>query len=158
MSKRLYVYFKPSAGSLSIEEMVKRINARFPEEAKIGDETDYADLNGKWSGYISRPYNSDNHPDFPYWRFYFWEYWNTILSCKEFRCYVMELCQTLGATEWWYIEEESEDLYEELSAEDFEKVLTDAVGIENFERPRYFPNSQHHFFKDSVLRVQSLMD
>lgn len=150
MSKRLYVIFKPSE-VFSLEEMVRRINARFPETAKVSDGD--IDLNGKYAGYITRPNNCDGYPDFPYWCFYFWLYWDKVLNGMDFRQYVADLCNALGTNEWWYIEEESTDLYDDLNTEEYERVLAISVGIENFKTPHYFPNSVHHFFKDSTLRV-----
>ena len=68
----------------------------------------------------------------------------------------MVLCEALGTDEWWYIEETSMDLYYELSTKEYENILASSLGIENFETPRFFPDSKHHFFKDSSLRVKSL--
>lgn len=153
MSKRLYVVFKPEDG-LTTEDLVMRINERLPNTARIDDYD--VKLSGKWAGFLTQVDNCYEVPCFPYLSFYFWCYWDTVLENMDFRRYVMALCEALGTDEWWYVEETSIDLYDELSAEEFENVLTSSIGIENFETPRFFPNSEHHFFKDSSIRVRLL--
>lgn len=154
MSKRLYIVFKPSA-DLAIVDMVRKINERFPGTARISD--DGIDIDDRWTGRLTQPSNRYEHPGFPYWNFYFYCYWDAISESADFRCYVMTLCEALGAAEWWYIEEESTDLYDELDSAEYEDVLAESVGIERFEVPTYFPAGECHFFRDSSLRVKSLM-
>lgn len=149
MSRRLYVIFKPEH-DLSEEEAVERINDRFPNAASITD--DFISIAGKWAAFLTLLDYYIN----PCASFCFWSYWDAVLENMDFRSYVMELCEALGTDEWWYIEETSTDLYDELSYTEYEKILANAIGIENFEMPTYFPNSKHHFFKDSSSRVKSL--
>ncbi len=153
MSLRLYVVFKPDDG-LTREDSMLRINERFPNTASISD--DCINLDGKWPGFLTQSDNYNNVPCFPYWSFYFWCYWDAVLENMDFRRYVMTLCELLGADEWWYIEEASIDLYDELSTGEYENILENSIGIENFEIPSFFPNGEHHFFKDSSQRVKSL--
>ncbi len=153
MSLRLYVIFKPKA-DLTIEDSIIRINERFPNTASVID--DFINLDGKWTGLLTQQDNYNDDPGFPYWSFYFWCYWDSVLENMDFRRYVMVLCEALGTDEWWYIEETSMDLYYELSTKEYENILASSLGIENFETPRFFPDSKHHFFKDSSLRVKSL--
>lgn len=154
MSLRLYVVFRPEDG-LTIENSVMRINEYFPNTASSSD--DCINIDGKWTGFLTHLdiYNED--PRFPYWNFYFWCYWDSVLKNMDFRRYVMTLCEALGADEWWYIEETSIDLYDELSTKEYEDILASSICIDNFETPSFFPNSKHHFFKDSSQRVKSLL-
>ena len=154
MSKRLYVVFKPSDG-LAMGDMARIINARFPECAKVTD--DRIDIDGAWTGCLTRPGNHYDYHDFPYMCFYFCCYWDAVFNASGFRRFVMELCDILGVAEWWYIEEESTDLYDDMNAKEYEMVLRNSPGIEHFEVPRYFSAGKHHFFKDSSQRVKSLM-
>ena len=75
----------------------------------------------------------------------------------NFRQYVMSVCDALGVREWWYIEENSIDLYVEMPAEELEAALASAIGIEDFEMSTYFPASSHHLFHDSSQKVKHLM-
>lgn len=154
MSNRLYVMFKPGSPQLTDNDMATAINARFPNTAKVDDDS--ISFDGDWPGYLTIANNYYIDAEFPYWNFFFWSYWDDIFNGCRFRHYVMELCEALGASEWWYIEENSIDLYEELDITAYEKILAEAVDIEDFNTPRYFPASEHHLFKDSARRVKAL--
>ncbi len=154
MSKRIYVIFKPSDDILSLKDMEKKINSIFPNTAVIEDDS--LSLNNEWLSYIDRCVNVYDYSDFPYWQIYFWCYWDVVLHNVAFRTYIMNLCTALGANHWWYIEETSMELFDNLNTVDFETALNEAKGIEDFEIPRYFPHSKNHIFSDSVERVLSI--
>ena len=156
MSQRIYVFLKPSK-ELTFSDMANKINDLFPGMAEINSEGDI-DLHAQWPGYITTPSNCYEDSTFPYKCIFFWCYWDSILKSTEFRKYLNKLCNIFGATEWWYIEEESIDFVDDLNTEEFEKILKESFGIEKFEMPHYFPESKHYFFKDSSDRVNSLID
>lgn len=158
MSQRLYVYVKPKEADLSDEDVIRLINAAMPNIAKTDDEGDVIDLECKWVSYMHRLYNIADTPDFPYWNIFLWCYWDEVLNGMELRCFVKGICEALGADKWWYIEETSMDAFDDMTTEDFEVELEKAVGIEDFSQPRYFPNSAHHLFMDSSIKVNNAMD
>lgn len=159
MSKRIYVIFKPEVAG-GFGGLVDRINGVMPGVLERGDDDDSADFGQAcpWAGYLQRPSNCDVDPDFPYMWMMFYCYWDTVLGRLRFRQTVKELCEAAGAREWWYVEEESLDMYDDMSTAEFVKALSESAGIEHFAIPRYFPNDRSHIFMDSALKVATAME
>lgn len=155
MSKRLYILFKFPDEIYNFGKIVERINVKHAGMAAVRNGV--IDLHGPWPGYIDEAYNLGLNSFSPLYCFFFWCYWNDVLVNLNFRQYVMSVCDTLGVSEWWYIEENSIDLYVEMPAEELEAALASAIGIEDFDTPTYFPASSHHLFHDSSQKVRHLM-
>ncbi|MDE6484332.1 MAG: hypothetical protein K2L14_02925 [Duncaniella sp.] len=160
MSKRIYVIFKPEPVAGDFRGLVRRINEAMPGMLEPGDDGDSADFGSAcyWAGYMERPSNCDVDPDFPYLWMMFYCYWDTVLNGLTFRKTVKRICEAAGSTVWWYMEEESLDMYDDMSTAEFEKALSKSAGIERFVMPRYFPTTSCNIFMDSSERVNTAME
>lgn len=150
MSNRLYVYFKPQFFPKSLAEVGKLLNEKYPGFAAVCESSGGVDINNEWSSFIDYPTNYLEDEEFPYLAIYSYCYWDSVINGLEFRTGIKKICEALGATEWWYVEESSLDYIDDLSTDEFENKLTMAPNIEQFDQPRYFPSSGNHIFKDSA--------
>ncbi|MDE7410469.1 MAG: hypothetical protein K2M94_00320 [Paramuribaculum sp.] len=154
----IYIYFKPENIYITESELSRRINLLTPYEATCGKDDYMVDIEGCSVHYLTRPMNYYQHAEFPYWHFYSGVYWDAVRNDLVFRSQVETLCRAMGADEWWYAEEISQDILDELNTDEFEVAIARAPGIENFSVPTFFPAGPNHLFKDSSLRVKSAMD
>lgn len=136
-----------------MEEVEKTINEKYPRLAVYNDNTSCVDIANKWSCFIDYPINCLEEEVFPYITIYSYCYWDSVVNGLEFREGIRKICEALGATEWWYVEESSLDYIDDLSTKEFEEKLRLAPKIGHFSQPRYFPNSENHIFKDSAIDV-----
>lgn len=159
MSKHIYVIFRPEHTDMHLDEIVRLVNTTMPDTFTYTRGEPSADLgsNSPWPGYMLRTPDWDDRTDYPYLWINFCCYWDTVLSDLRFREFVRQICESLGATQWWYIEENSIDLYDEMPLDEFQHQLTLSPGIETFSLPRYFPSGPHHIYLDTSQRVTTTM-